>query len=299
MGIILERRVIRGKTYTTVTGKGYRVRRTRIGALRLVTAAFAWLYVAVAIVLPYATLIVMAFANNTAQLQPFTTKHFAYVLNDLPFFQTAVKNSIILATVGATVGMVFSSLISIIIVRLKVTASGVLSFLTTIPIAIPGLVMGAGVLWTYLWLGKSTGILLYGTLWVLMIACVTRFIPYGVRSTSSTLVQIHPELEESSRVCGRGGFQTLIRVTAPLLRPGIVAGWVLLFVIFFRELTMVILLYTGRSIVLPVLLIELWAEGTYSQVAALSLIQAAILFVFILLFRYLFKARVDLASGAQ
>ena len=98
-------------------------------------------------------------------------------------------------------------------------------------------------------------------------------------------MKIHPEGEESSRVCGKGWLTTLVRITFPLLKPGVIAGWLLLFVIFFRELGMVVLLYTGQSVVLPVLLVELWAEGTYPAIAALSLIQALLLYVLVAAFR--------------
>lgn len=284
VGVFLQRRMTENQSYATVTGKGFRPRLFDLGRYRHVAIVFCLLYVLLAIVLPYAALLITSLSRYSGAYWPPTLANYAQVF-DMPMFWRAVWNSLVLSIVGATLAMLLTSLVAFIIHRTRWRLRGTLDYLTTIPVAVPGVVMGVGVLWSWLWLSQHGGPNLYGSIWLLMVACITRFIPYGVRSASSTLVQIHPELEESSRVCGKSWLTTLVRITLPLLKPGVIAGWLLLFVIFFRELGMVVLLYTGQSVVLPVLLVELWAEGTYPAIAALSLIQALLLYVLVAAFR--------------
>ena len=119
-------------------------------------------------------------------------------------------------------------------------------------------------------------IAIYGTLWIIVLAFIGRFTGYAVRSISSSIVQVHPELEESARIAGYGWFRTFTRITLPLIRPSIVASWMLLFSIFITELSMVILLYTANTRTFSVLSFEMWNAGNFSQVASLSLLQLVV-----------------------
>ena len=138
-----------------------------------------------------------------------------------------------------------------------------------LPLGFPGVVLAFAMLQAYIY----PPIVLYGTIWILFVAYATRYLPIGVRSTSATLVQIHPELEESSLSCGANWFQTFKNVTLPLLKPGIIAGWILLFVAFTRELSASILLYSPGKEVLSVAIYDLYQNGQFREISALAFLQ--------------------------
>ena len=151
-----------------------------------------------------------------------------------------IYNSFILAFVGATIAMILSLVVSYMIHRTKGVGARLLDFLCVVPVGFPGIVLAMGVLVTYI---KTP---IYATLWIILLGYITRFFPYGQRNMSSVMLAISEELDQSSRMAGASWFTTLRRITIPLLKPGIFAGWVLLFIIFLRELSISIILYTVR-----------------------------------------------------
>ena len=126
--------------------------------------------------------------------------------------------------------MVLASLASYITVRTKIAARGLLEALVFIPWAFPGTALALDLLWAYI----NFPVPIYATLWIILIAYVTRFLPYGMRAVSSTIIQVHKELEEASIVCGAGFLATFRRVLIPMMRPGVVAGWIILVTISMR-----------------------------------------------------------------
>jgi iron(III) transport system permease protein len=146
-----------------------------------------------------------------------------------------------------------------------------------IPWAFPGTALALGLLWAYV----NFPIPIYGTIWIIMIAYITRFIPYGLRAVSSTIIQIHKELEEASVVCGAGFFATFRRILLPLMRPGVVAGWIILVTIFMREFSASIFLYSPGSEPLGPLIYFFSLDGWYGPMAALGLIISLICVVLI------------------
>jgi iron(III) transport system permease protein len=136
-------------------------------------------------------------------------------------------------------------------------------------------VFGIAYLWA--WVGLPGG--LYGTTWILAIAFVARFLPDTMKALSSSLMQIHAELEEASWICGRGLFATICRIVAPLTLPGILSGMALLFVLSIRELGSSLFLYTSDSIIMSVLLLDYWEGGSIGVSAAFSIFQSALLFL--------------------
>jgi iron(III) transport system permease protein len=140
-----------------------------------------------------------------------------------------------------------------------------------LPLGFPGVVLAYGLLQAWI----NPPLVLYSTIWILFIAYMTRYLPIGVRATSATLVQIHQELEESSLSCGASWLQTFQRVTLPLLKPGMIAGWILLFLAFSRELSASILLYAPGTEVLSVVLYDLQQNGQFREISALAFIQIA------------------------
>jgi len=190
-----------------------------------------------------------------------------------------IFNSLILALVGATLSMVLAIVVSYMIHRTKGPMTRLIDFLCVVPIGFPGIVLAMGVLVTYI----QTPI--YATLWILLLGYVTRFFPYGQRNVSSIMLAISEELDQSSRMSGASWFTTLKRITIPLLKPGIFAGWVLLFIIFLRELSISIILYTTGTETLSVGVYYLSNFENEPLTAALSMAQTIVLLAAIFLFR--------------
>lgn len=145
--------------------------------------------------------------------------------------------------------------------------------ITTIPVAIPGLVIGVAYLWA--WIGLPGGI--YGTFWILALAFVARFLPDTVKALSTSLMQLHKELEEAAWICGRGTLGTVRTIVLPLARPGVVAGMTLLFILAIRELGSSLFLYSSGTMVMAVQLLGYYEGGNIGITAAFSLVQMVLL----------------------
>jgi iron(III) transport system permease protein len=157
--------------------------------------------------------------------------------------------------------------------------------LSMLPLAMPSLVLALGLLWAYAGLKLLP---IYGTIWILLLAYVTHYLPFGVRSGTAALQQLHVELEDAARMTGASWLKTVRWIAFPLTRPTLIATWTLLFVLAMQEVSSSILLYTSRTTVLSVAVFDLWEAGNVSALAALSVIQLAITFAALLL---LFRLR--------
>lgn len=275
VGVFLQRRLMRRRRFTTVTGKGARPRLVRLGGLRWVTLGLGCVYLMAAMVLPMGVLVLASFRSIwTQQLawSQLTLHNYGYILTEYPLSRQALTNSLLLGTGGATVAILLAAAVSFLSLRARLPGHRALEQLSMLPLAFPGTVLAYGMLRAWI----QPPLVLYGTMWILLAAYVGRYLPYGVQSTSSTLAQIHPELEESSLMSGASWPATFRLITLPLLRSGIVAGWILLFVSFLRELSASVLLYTPKQVVLSVALFDLWASGDIGYLAALSVLMIVI-----------------------
>jgi iron(III) transport system permease protein len=276
--IYIQRGVLGKRSYVTVTGKGYQPRLVDIGGWRYLTLGICLLYFLLAVALPYLDLFLASFLSyQTPHItwELFTMENYRHILLEFPITYRAIVNSIILATASATILMVLTFVISYIIIRTQIPGKRVLDYISTLPIAVPGLVLGVALLWTYI----TNPIPIYNTMWILLIAYVTRYIPFGVRATSSALVQIHPELEESSRIHGGSWIRTMWKVTVPLLKSGMLGGWILCFVAVIKNLSISILLYAHGTEIMPVAIWSLWYDGQYTSVAAMAMVQTIMIYV--------------------
>jgi iron(III) transport system permease protein len=178
-------------------------------------------------------------------------------------------NSLKITFLAATLATVLAIAVSWISQRTRLRGRMLLEYAVLSPIAVPGMAFAIGVM--FLWLRAP--IEMYGTMWIIIIAFIGRFTGYAVRTISGSLVQVHPELEESARISGCGWFGTLTKITLPLIRPSIVSSWILLYSIFITELSMVILLHTTDTRTFSILTFETWYAGNFSLVSGLSLLQ--------------------------
>ena len=225
-----------------------------------------------------------------AAIQKLSFENYTYLLGFRPFWDS-MQNSVILAILSATVAMVLTSLIAWIVYKSRLPGSWILDFLAFVPITIPGIVLGMAMILLYV----AFPLPIYGTIWVLLIAYVTRYIPYGMRSASGSILQIHGELEEAAAASGASWWETFKRVTLPLLRPGIVAGWIYICIVSFREFSTSVLLATGESRVLSILLFNMFEQGQVTVVAAIGILMILTLLIIVGLF-YKISGRVGIQA---
>jgi len=262
--------------FATVTGRAYRPHALDLGGGRYVASAAAVCILSVIVLLPFSVLVFTSLVPfyevpTRETLRLLTLKHYAFVFST-PRVARAMQISVTLAVVGATVGMLLSSIIAYLTVRTRLAGRSVLEVLTFIPWAFPGTALAIGLLWGYV----RFPVAIYATIWILLIAYLTRFLPYGLRAMTSTMVQIHGELEEASRICGAGRIRTFRRILLPLLRPGFLAGWAILATIFMREFSASLFLYTPRSEPVGPLLYHLWIDGLQGRMAALGVLVSVV-----------------------
>jgi iron(III) transport system permease protein len=275
LGLWLYNLLLGKRSYATIGGKGAQPKRIRLGALRWVVSAVCVLYLSLVVILPLITIFLSSIRTIwTADFrwEQFTLYHYYWVLFDYPIARRAIVNSLLLASVGATVGMLFCVVIAFLSQRTRLPGRKLLDYLSMLPLGFPGVVLAFGLLQAWI----SPPIVLYGTIWILLVAYITRELPVGVRVASATIVQIHPELEEASRSCGGSWLQTFRKVTLPLLKSGILAGWFVLFVAMTRELSASILLYSPRREVLSVAIYDMFYDGNFRALSALASMQVAI-----------------------
>jgi iron(III) transport system permease protein len=288
IGIYFQRLIMAKRSYVTVTGKAYRPRLIHLGKFRYIALGGNLLYLFFSIVLPYGTLLLVSFLRYWAgDVSPelFTFDNYAEVLLRDEAIIRSIKNSLFVSTVGALACLIITMLIAYLVNRTTVRGRGLFDYITTLPVGIPGMVIAVGLLWAWI----RSPIPVYGTIWIIMIAFITRYIPYGMRAFSSTLVQLGPELEESARICGSNWFGSLRKVIIPLLKPGFISGWILLFILFMRELSTAIILWYAGNEVISVQLYQLVRDGEFAAVAALSIVDAGIMIVGIILFKLILK----------
>jgi iron(III) transport system permease protein len=199
----------------------------------------------------------------------------------------------VVGVVTAIIGGVLSFAIGYTVYRTTLPGRKSIDLLATLPIAIPGLVVGVAYLWA--WIGLPGG--LYGTFWILALAFVARFMPDTVKSLSTSFMQIHKELEEAAWICGKGLLGTIRTVVLPLARPGVIASMTLLFVLSIRELGSSLFLYTSDTMVMAVLLLDYYEGGNIGKTAAFSLVQTVLLGVLIAAANWISKEAASTSVG--
>lgn len=282
--VVLQQKVLAGRTFTTVAGKAFRPRALRLGRWRFLTLGLAITYLLIVVVLPTLALVVAAFRkfmfirdlSSLLDTRQYSLLHF-HQLFDNPSTMVSVVNTMKVAVITAVLGGALAFCIGYTVNRSNAPARRVIDLIATAPVAIPGLVIGVGYLWA--WIAIPGGF--YGSIWILAFAFVARFIPDTMKALSTSLMQIHRELEEAAWICGRGLFSTIVTIVLPLARPGVIAAMTLLFILAVRELGSSLFLYSSGTMVMAVQLLGFYEGGNISVTAAFSLVQMVILGVLI------------------
>jgi len=276
------------EAFATITGKGYMPTRIKLRQWRWPVTLATFLLFAISLGLPLITLVWQSFYRNLAQ--PFvgsaglaSWENYQFILH-YPIFVDAVKTSVLLACMAATIIVLLTFVMAWIALRAIPRSGWVLDSLAFMPVAIPHVIVGAAVLFAYLMLP----IPVYNTIWILLIAYVTMYLPYGMRFISSGLTQIHKELEESAEVSGARVRQVFVRILLPLLLPVLLAAWIYIFVLAVRELSASVFLVGPGTHVLGTISLTMWEEGgSYGAVSALGVIQIMPLIVIVAALRWL------------
>ena len=271
-----------GSKYATMTGKGFRPRQIDLGPWRWVAASVFIVYFALIVVLPFAVLVWSSFQKfysvpSMQALQNLTLDPYRFVLT-YPNLLRSVWNSLLLSFGSATLIMLITSVICWIVVKTKLPGRWLLDNLASLPMVFPGLVLGLALMIFYL----NVDVGVYGTMWILFIAYVTRFMPYGLRFNTTSMLQIHKELEESAAMSGASWFTAFRRIVLPLLKPGMLAGWIYIMIVSIRELSSSILLYSPGTEVVSIIIWELWENGQYVELSALGVMFILLLFVLVM-----------------
>jgi iron(III) transport system permease protein len=290
IGLTVQRRFLDRRSFVTVSGRGVRTRRARLGSGRWALLAFCLLVVLFSALLPLAVLVAAAFSKSwTDPLTPgnFTMHNFYTALIGNQIARRGILNSFKLAIGAATITALLGLLIAYIDQRTTLRGRRVLDYLAILPLGLPGTVLAVGLLQAFI----RPPFRIYGTIWILLVAYMARFIPLAVRSASSALRQIDPSLEEAARITNASWLQTIRLILIPLVRPSLIVAWLLVFIPALGELSATILLYTSGTETIAVAIFRLNDLGQLEAVSALSVFTITIILLTSLLLQWLGNKR--------
>ncbi len=275
VALYLQRAFLARRSYVTLAGKGSRPQLMQLGAFRWVLLGFAIGIFIVSIVAPYSTLIAVSFSKSWGLdfWKGLTLANYKFILFEYNVTQRAILNSLMLATAASTIAVLLGAVIGWIDLRTLIPGRKLLDYFALIPLGLPGIVVAVALI--QFWLAMPVA--LYGTLAILLLAYVGRYIPLSVRAANASLRQVDPSLEESAQILGASWLTTMREITLPLIRPGLFAGWLLVFVPVIQELSASILLFSSSSITLAVAVYNLYETGYFEPVAALAMINMVII----------------------
>ncbi|GAC1338841.1 MAG: iron ABC transporter permease [Acetobacteraceae bacterium] len=279
--LYLQRRLLGRRSFVVIGGKRGPARATSLGRWRIPALLFCLLLLSAPVFLPYLALLKAAAVRNLSDplaLSTLTWRHVRFALWEFSDTRRAMVNTLILGVGSATAVAAIVLIVAYLASRRLVPFAGALAGLAMAPIAVPGIVMGVGLFLVY----SRPPFLLYGTLWILLIGFVTLELPAGFQQVQASLRGLHVELEEASRIFGATRLGTLWRITAPLLRPTIIATWCIVFIGVIRELSATVLLTTSNTKVVSVVIYDLNESGDLGAISVLGLTMLLITFAVVL-----------------
>ena len=268
--------------YTVIGGRSSAPRPVTLGLWRWPALAFAFAVIALPVLLPYAALIKTALVRTPSDpltLDTLTWHNLRFVFVEFSQTREALWNTFLLGIAAATAGTVLALVVGYVTSRRLVTGHRWLGFLATAPVAIPGIVLGVGLFLSY----TRPPLVLYGTLWILLLAFLTIELPAGYQQVQAAFRGLHPELEEASRIFGATRLKSLWQITAPLLRASVVATWCFIFIGVIRELSATIMLTTAKTKVVAVIIYDLNESGDLGATSVLGITLLLITFAVVLI----------------
>jgi iron(III) transport system permease protein len=268
--------------YSVVGGRQGDPRRVALGRWKWIALTAAFVVLLNPVFLPYGALLNAVFSRVPSEFVSFdnlTLHNIEFVFFELSSTGIAFRNTLILCTSAATLGTVMAVVIAYITSRKVIAWHKPLGFLATAPVAVPGIVLGVGLFLTY----TRPPFVLYGTLWILLIAFITIALPAAYQQLQSAFRVLNPDLEEASRILGATRLGTLGRITAPLLRTNVIATWCFIFIGVIRELSAAVMLFTSDTKVISVLIFDLNESGDLGAIAVLGIIMLVFTFAVVIL----------------
>jgi len=292
-GVLLNDFWLRRRQYTTMTGKSTRPARVALGRWRGPVIALLALYGVAVIVAPMLAVLASAFLKAWGlplRWENLTFDNFNYILFEYDLTRRAMTNSLLLALGAATIATGFGAVLAYLSSRTRMKGRQIVDVLVTLPHAIPGMVVALSMILA--WSGVY-GINLYNTIWIILVAYIARYVFFGFRNSVAALAQVHPSLEEAAYMSGANWLQSFRDVVVPLIRPGLLAGWFLIFMPTLRELTISILLWGPHTPTIGVAVFEMQDAGYFTASAAMATILLAVVLVGDFLLRRLTGARLS------
>jgi iron(III) transport system permease protein len=264
--------------FAVVGGKGMKPRRTDLGRWRWLTTALI-VVLLILLVAPVVAMVWTSFlpyyrAPSLQALNFLTVSNYTGLFSDHSVY-SAFLNSAIVAIVSATLAMLLAVLIAWVVSRSSIRLRGLLDYVASVPLVIPGIVLGVGFLQTYV----SSPLRIYGTLIILIFAFTAKFIPYATRFASPAMLQVSADLEDAARMSGAGSVTMFRRVILPLMSTSVTSGWIYVFLFGMKELSAALLLYTSNTQMIGPLIYNMWGEGEVVQLSAFGTVVTAVLCV--------------------
>ncbi len=289
-GLLVQQRITRSaERYVTVSGKGFHGAPLRLGPWKWPALGLVLVYVFSADLLPFGALLLASFMKFTSTSFPpeiWTFKHYIDIYN-VPNLRSSLINTVLLALMSAALVMGIGLIVSFAELRRPGHLTRALAFMGVLPVAVPGLVYGIGLLWTY---AQSP---LYGTIWVLLLAYVAKFLPYGVLISRSGIMQIHRDLELSARMSGATQLQAALLIVMPLMRATLISIFFFVMIMSMKEISASLLLSTSANRVLSVLTWSYMDSGSYQLAAAIGIVQTLIMLGLVLGTRALLGVKLE------
>lgn len=279
------------RRFVTVTARGYRIRLVKLRGWRIPAIGVIAAYLTLAIVLPYLALIYSAFTRFTTSSvlhAPWTMRNAIDIAHSSEVVG-AIVNTLLVGVISPTLCVALGVFLAYATRRLRVAGARWIDYLAMFPIAVPGIVFGTGIFWTYIMTPA------YGTIWVLVLAFIASYLPFAYRIGDTSLMQIDSSLEEASALCGASHLTTASRVTLRLMRPALLSAWIMVFIFSVREISAAVLLTSSDNVVLSVLSWNYLDYGDVPKAAMIGLLQTVILALGIVLARFVFRVRLSRA----
>lgn len=280
------RRYLQGKKkFTVVTGQGYSTLRVKLGKWRYIALGGFIFWFMMMMVLPLTFLVIGSFMRRYGFFEissPFTLSHWENLLGD-PLFLSSLKNSLIIASTTAILGILLYSIVGYLLASRRLAAPAMLEFFCWLPWVIPGILMSLGLLWIFL--ATPLRGLLYGTVWGIALALTINDSPVATQAFKAAFMQLGPDLEEAARVSGASWRYAYLRILLPLVAPIAATIGMLNFGGALTSISTPVLLYSGESRPLSILLLEYSFTGEIERAAALGLLITCIICAMMLLGR--------------
>ncbi len=262
----------RAERFATITGKGYRPATINLGKWRYAFSSLFIIYFLLTVIFPllilfWGSLLPYYSPPSADRFQDVNWSNYHHVLT-FPGIIASIRNSVFLGVLAAALSTLLGAIVSWIVIRSRLPGRQILDMVAFTPYAIPGIVVGLALMYVYL----AIPLPVYATIWILLISYTTKYLPYGLRSTNSSLLQIHRELEEVAQISGASWLKTFTKITVPLLLPAFVANGLFIFMLSVREMSSSILLYTPKSEVISIMVFDMWNAGDSGEICALGVI---------------------------